>query len=378
MHFNKKLVSGLGGIIAVSGLASLLIVTGQKKEAQKEADATKVNLNASPRPITLGRVKEESTVQQRNYPGVVKASDESSLSFRVGGPLINVNANPGMPVKKGALLMKIDPRDFNDQVQTIKARLAGAIALQKKAQQDYDRANELFEGKVIPKSDFDRDLSSRDSADASVKELKAKLMIARHALADTSLRAPFDGAVTTQLVENYEIVNPNTTVLHFHNIQQLEVTVNVPENEMAHSMLSPETSAQVEFPALDGKSYTATLKEWSTNADPLTRTYAITFEFAAPTDCKILPGMSADIVWQQNAELALVVPVSALNIAADGTHFIWVYNDGKAEKRSVKTGPLQGTDQIIIRQGLKKGEQMVISGSRLIQPNQALTVANQS
>jgi RND family efflux transporter MFP subunit len=373
MKLNKRLITGIiGGVLVLLVAGVLISGTVKKRAAQAEVD-TKIALQNSPRAVRTEPVQALVSEKERSYPGTVNASEVSALSFRVGGPLTEVNVTPGEPVKKGDLLMQIDPRDFQDRIQSLEAQLAGASALQKKAQQDYARISKLFEEKVVPQSDLDGATSALDATDASVKALTAQLQMARHALADTSLRAPYDGTVAEQRVENHEMVAPGQLVLRFHNIEALEVTVSIPESEIATRQLEPKVPARITFPAIGGKTRNARLKEWSSTAHPLTRTYAVTFEFNAPDGFKILPGMSAELSWlaPRAGSPRFAVPASALFRHADGSTCVWVWDQSadRAEARRVTVGESVGSSRVVITEGLSEGERVVVSGSRLIYEN---------
>ena len=372
---NKKRITVIGGVAAAVVLVVAGVVVGGLKRAKAAGDAeAKFALQRSARPVTLERVEAVYLEQRRGYPGIVRASEESALSFRVGGPLTKVNVVLGEPVEKGALLMQIDPRDFEDLIRTLEAQLAGAQAIQKNSKQDYDRTAQLFSEKVISQADYDRVGSSLDSANAAVDTLDSQLQIARHSLKDTSLLAPYAGTVSEQLVENHEMVESGEVVLKFHDIQWLEVAVSVPENEMVRRNMIGGKPVWVGFPALPGKKIEAKLKEWSSAADPITRTYAVTFIFEAPKEVKVLPGMSAEVIWTDAPpeEPQLTVPVSALSSDADGHSGLWIYDDGHAVRRGVRTGALAGDSRVVVLEGVAEGEQVVIAGSRLITEGQAL------
>uniref|UniRef100_UPI00356378EF efflux RND transporter periplasmic adaptor subunit n=1 Tax=Pontiella sp. TaxID=2837462 RepID=UPI00356378EF len=260
------------------------------------------------------------------------------------------------------------------------AQLSGAMAMQQNAQQDYKRISGLFEQKVVPQSDYDRAKSGLDAAEASVKSINAQLQMARHALDDTSLRAPYDGTVTEQLVENHEMVKSGNVVLRYHNIQTLEIVANIPENEVASSAAMKEgMQVLVSFPSLRGKSYEARLKEWSTKADPLTRTYASTFVLPAPEDALVLPGMTAnvDVAPNRDQSLVITVPVSALVSDEQGGSSVWVYDEGKgsAALRSVVVGGLVGSSRVVVLKGLSEGDRVVVTGSRLLHDRLPLKTA---
>jgi RND family efflux transporter MFP subunit len=382
MKMNKRLIAGIGGGILLVTVIILISAAGaKKKEAAKQDREAKMDRNLSPRPVRFETVRAIPLRKSRSFPGVVKASEESALSFRVGGPLIEVNVVLGKPVKQGDLLMQIDPRDFEDHIQSLEAQLAGAVARQQSAKQDYNRVAELFEEKVVPQADYDRAKGAADASAATVKNLNVQLRIARHALSDTSLRAPYDGTVTKQWVENHEMVKPGKVVLSYHNIQTVEIVVNIPENEVANVAAEAEgREVAVSFPAIYGSSFKARLKEWSTAADPLTRTYPYTFALKAPEGVQIFPGMTANIELSNKKEqkMVLTVPVSALVPSGTNESAVWVFKDtkSKAELRDVVTGSLYGASRVVIEQGLSEGEQVVITGSRLIHEDLSLKAAS--
>lgn len=374
MKLNKKIITGIGGAVLAIVLIVVVTVAGAKKrEAVKHETAAKMERQHAPRPVRLEQVKSIPVDKTRRYPAIVKASEESALSFRVGGPLTQVNVVLGEPVSKGDLLMQIDSRDFEDRILSLEAQLSGAVALRDNAMQDYQRISGLFEEKVVPASDYDRAKSALDSSESTVKNISAQLQIARHALADTSLIAPYDGTVTRQMVENHEMIQAGEVVLHYHNIRQLELVTTIPENEVANTPHDRDVVVQVTFPSIPGKQFEARLREWSTMADPLTRTYAVTFRMDAPAGYSVLPGMSATITRAESVrvETAITVPVSALVPDTGGASAVWIFDvtSGSAELRRVVTGKLDGAARVVITEGVSEGEQVVVTGSRLIHGN---------
>lgn len=263
------------------------------------------NQAAAASPSGYSQVIQAESVSRRlsstsTYPGFILASREAQLAFRVKGPLIAVNVQPGDRVEKGQVLMQIDPRDFEDKIRVLEAQLAGARARQDGAERDFTRAQTLFEQQVSATADFDRAKSRFDSAFAGVQNVKAQLQIARHQLKDTSLRAPYAGVITTQKVENYEMVKSGQEVLGIQDISTLEVEIKIPENNIVHHPLRQGQEVAVELSAIPGRLFTARLKEWNSAADPVTRTYALRFSFPAPADVHVLPGMTAEVLVQND------------------------------------------------------------------------------
>ncbi|VGO12901.1 Macrolide export protein MacA [Pontiella desulfatans] len=380
MKLNKQMITGVGGgLLALAVIVLVSAAGAKKKEAAKHENEGRMAFNNTPRPVRYETVAASPLHGRRAYPGIVKASEETALSFRVGGPLTEVNVKLGKTVKKGELLMQIDPRDFEDRIASLEAQLSGAEAVQANADQDYKRIAGLFEEKVVPQSDYDKGKSGLDSADAAVENIKVQLQIARHALKDTSLFAPYDGTVTEQLVENHEMINPGETVLRYHNIQQLEIVVNIPENEIIATPIKSKSKVSVSFPSIRSRSFEARLTEWSTQADALTRTYVAIFEMEAPEGVTVLPGMTATVEPAQADDVAsvLTVPVSALVSDTRKGNAVWIYDaeQGKAQLRPVVIGALNGESRVVVVEGLVEGDQVVVTGSRLIHEQLSLETA---
>lgn len=366
------LVGSAVGLLVVGGVVSGAV---KKSRAQRQSEQ-KVAEHRAPKPVQVEVLVRSEQLQVRRFPGIIQASDETALSFRVSGPLKRMCATPGRSFRSGDVLMQLDPRDFEDRIGSLEAQVAGAQAKQTQAQRNYERIAKLFEETVVPQSDLDRALGARDAANAAVRSLNAALQIARHALEDTVLRAPYDGTVSAQFAEAHELVAAGHPVVQFQNIHDLEVAVRVSENEMVQRDILEAQSVSVSLPALPEVRFPAQLKEWSSKANPLTRTYDVTFGFEAPDEFRVLPGMSADVSWNVPAgsRAALTIPVSALSVRPDGETQVWVLaqSGGVAQPRRVTLGALVGTSRVEVAEGLAEGERVVVSGGRLIHATQPL------
>jgi len=310
------------------------------------------------------------------YPGTICAAKQSQLAFRVGGPLIRVAVNPGDRVKAGQLLMQIDPKDFEDGIRVLEAQLQGARARGKNAEQDFFRIKNLFRGNVVSRADFDHAAAASRSSRATVNQIQAQLAQARHQLAYTRLTSPFDGIITDQLIENHEMVRPGQVVVKLHDISELDVTINVPENEIIHHAMTVGEKGVVTFPGVRNRSFPANFKEWNSQADPQTRTYAVTFVMAAPDDVRILPGMTAEVAWADESadRREVAVPVTSIVNFGNDKSFVWRFDPvtRKAQAAEVVTGHFKGSSRITILSGLKPGDHIVSGGMDFITPDTPL------
>ncbi len=370
------IICGIGLLVFLGTAASLwFVIRPSDKQDQKE----KIDLAdvlSGPRPVTVEKASLVKSLQARSFPGVVDAVEKAQLSFRIHGPLIEVNIKPGDPVKKGRVLMRVDPRDFEDRIQALDAQLARMSAEYKKAAADYERAKTLFSQGVIPQADYDSAQSSYDAWAASVKDVNAQVQIARHQLEDTSLIAPYDGIITEKYVENHEMINVGQVVLGIHDISRLKIEVEIPENEIAKHPIKNGEPVKVQFPSVQGGEYAAVLKEWTTSADPITRTYKVVFVMEAPENVNIFPGMTAQAKWACDTSSVPVVAIAARSVVADaqGKSFVWVFDSqsSKAQRRLVETGKLFNSNRIQILKGLEPDELIVSEGASFIKETMQL------
>lgn len=382
------------------------------------------------RPVKTVRVRQGTLESSNTYPGSVRASKTAKLAFRVGGPLIEVRVKPGDAVSEGDVLMRIDPRDFDNQVKAtksaleaaqaklsamkkgareedilaIKANLLAATARRDYARSEYERFETLVKQNAVSRSQFENTKSQLDAAEAQldaleqelakadagarieeiqateaqIRGLETQLRVAEDQLEDTTLRAPFDGVITKQPFENFEQVNAGDQVLAMHNISVVELDVNLPMKEVVHRDIERPFLAQVRFRSNGEKAFQAEYYEIDTEADPLTRTYKVTFRMTSPRGLNILPGMTADVTITSCSSPAgdrepLLIPSDVLFGSQDGKQYAWVVgDDSTVQRREVTTGPLTESDCYVVLQGLDEGDEVVASGVAFLHDGMAV------
>ena len=380
MKKNIFILCLLGGLLLVSTPAFTQKNTNNDKAATRESGNTpssKAAMAPASRTVVVEKLTLSNGETATRFPGTVQACRETRLAFRVGGPLIEMNINPGDQVKKGDVLMQIDPQDYRDRIRILEAQLSGARAQLDNARRDFGRMDQLFNEKVIPQADFDRAGTMKNTAHAQVSALQAQLITARHQLSYTTLKAPYNAIVTSTHIENFEMAAPGQTVAELHDISRLEIKINIPENEIAAHPLVADTPALVRFPAVGDQEFKAGLKEWSTSADRATRTYAVTFTMPHPPGAQVLPGMTAEINWPTAGagRQRLTMPAKAVVFAGKGESHVWRFNPGTAtaSRVPVTLGNLYGASRIVVKSGLTQGDLIVTDGMDFITEGMKLT-----
>ena len=321
------------------------------------------------RPAKIFTVVGPDELMMRSFPGEVQASDEANLAFRVSGKLVEFPANRGIEVQQSDLLARLDPSDYQAEVNQAQAQYDLAVA-------QFDRVAELVERKLVSQAEYDQRLALK-------KVRKSDLTRATNNLDYTQLFAPFDGVVARRLSENFESVAAGQVVLILQTGKMVDVIVDLPESivarvERVRAMRDPKP-VQVRFGSTSDRTYTAHYKEHETNADPATLTFKVTFSLPAPDDLNVLPGMSATVIadlsglFSKEMTGVTLVPIEAVFSAEDepldaDRRQVWVVDPDsmRTSRRDVKVGPLTGQN-IAILEGLDPGELIVAAGVNAVQ-----------
>jgi len=349
----------------VFALATSLLSCGKKEEKKVEIEVV--------RPVKLMTVVSGKEALDRSLPGTVRASQRLELAFQVEGTLIQLRAQEGQSVKKGDLLARLDPRDFEVAVRDAESQVERAQALLRLATVEHDRLERVKKADpgAVAESHIDRALERKATAHADLRSSEAALDTAKLRLSYTYLKAPFSGIVSNRFVNNFQEVRAKQIVLALDDLSLVEVFVELPESLMAPVRTPGAYLVYAEFAPAPGKRYPLTLKEYSLRGDPRTLTYQVTFQMPQPKErVKILPGMTANVVAEpkKGAVLPIVVPAVAVFSHESGGPHVWVVKPEAmtVHLRKVKTGDLLGTDGIEIVEGLERGETIAVSAVSLL------------
>ena len=358
----------------VALLPPLVILVGCKEPvAQKEAI----------RPIKAMQIGKAGALAGRWFPGKARGADEADLSFRVSGTLAEFPVNVGDEVKKGDLLARLDPRDFQVALENAKAQLSKAQAALETSQAEYDRALDTRQrlAGAISEKEINVKKGLRDSAKAQLASAQAAVSAASDSLSYTELKAPFAGTVVEKFVENFEDAKVQQPVVRIVDTRQIEFVVQIPESMMAN--VAKVEKGFVVFDVYPGKEVPARISEIGKEASKTTRTYPVTLIMDQPKEFKILPGMAgkarADIESARNAvkdegNAEQRIPLSATFADSAGKTFVWVVDDASKQvsKREVQTGSL--TPDGILVKGLKPGEWIATAGVNTLVDGQKVRI----
>ncbi len=362
----KLLILSFLGIFLLGGVVVWYHEFGVEMVSKKQ--------NVTPRVVKLFQVGVSQYNTGTSYPGRVQPEKHAELFFRVSGPVIQQELKMGQTFEKGDVLMRIDPRDYEREVERITMEVNVLKADLDLANSDFLRQKQLHEKKAISETVFDAARAKKASLESQVDVKNAQLKVAIDKRDDTVLYAPFHGTVTDIKIEEFEIAQANVPVLQFDDLRTMEIKVNLPAGNLPSVSLYDGTDVykdkkfKVTFPGRGNREFFAHITEFKPSAAAATETYELILTMDQPQDFVVLPGMTAEVHHLPNLRLTSEHEKIRLPFAAvfhrDGKACVWVYQaeSSTVTLREVILGqPTQG-NFISVDSHLMTGEWVVAAG----------------
>jgi len=319
----------------------------KKAGLKKEVPAVRV--------ITL-TLKPRRLVDAINLPAQVEAFEDIWVKAEVPGQVIDVHVKEGQMVEAGQILVQLDDGDY-------RARLARIEANYSLAKQNYDRISALVRKKFTAPTEL-------DEVKARLKDLTAQRNEASLALNRTSIKSPISSLLNELKAKKGDFVGVGDPVAHILEIDNVKVTVGVPESDVASIFDLEEADVIIE--ALGKRRVRGKKIFLSRKPRSLARLFDLELKVPNP-DRRILPGMFARVELVKHVhEDGLAVPLYSIITQGD-QRFVFIEKDGVAEKRKITLGALIGWE-IHITSGLQPGEKLIAVGHRLLDDGQAVEV----
>jgi RND family efflux transporter MFP subunit len=309
------------------------------------------------RPVDRGR----SDTAGAAFLGLLRGDPETSLSFKVNGQIARIGPadgtedwNEGTVVEKDTVLAQLDTANFVNAVAATRARTEYARAA-------FARSAELFVAANLSKNEFEASRAQKDTAEADLAQAEQNLR-------DTTLRAPYAGAILVRLARNNEYAAAGRPVLRLGGFRQMKLEIGVPDTLLGRLAVGQDYPVKVS--AFEGGEFTGRISEIGTAATEGSRLFHVVLDLPN-ADGRLKSGMTATVrLGHYGAQPAagMVVPLSALvsparASAGQGAAAVFVVGDDQmARERLVRTGDLIESS-IIVTDGLKAGERVVSVGA---------------
>lgn len=315
-----------------------------------------------PRPVMVTRPVAAVGVADA-YAGEIRAREESALSFRVGGALVERRVDVGDRVRRGDLLAVLDPGDLQAQARAAQAQLAAAEAQLQRARADQARFSALGRDQLVSRSTIDAQNAATAAAQGEANAARAALVVARNQAAYTQLRAPRDGVIAARQAEAGQVVAPGQPVFQLAADGGREVAFAVAENAVRGIRVGD--AVQVELWSQPGTRIPARVREVAPAADPATRTYAVRATLTGDA-AGVELGQSARVYLDDAAAGPLAVPLAAVQRGPTGATVLVVdTRTSTLRARPVRTGAF-GTETVPVLSGLSRSDWVVAAGAHLL------------
>ncbi len=352
-------------LLALSGLAC-------KGEAPAKSEARQ---GPPPATVRVAEIRGGSVDAEWSLLGEVRALQRARLAAGASGEVREVRVRVGDRVKKGELLVEIDPSLATARVRAAQAsKQAGAAELER-ARRDAERLTGAGPD-IAAAAEIEQATSERKRAVAERGRLDASEAEARAQLGRHRVRAPFDGVVSRRMVDLGDWVDPGVEVLELVDDSEVEVLVSAP-SELA-PYLARDDIALLRH---RGESLPATIQGVVNALDDESRTVRVRL---VPTETPetavwLLPGAAVDVLLRvaRSEPGAVVIPRDAIVYGIADRHVVKV-SEGTALIVPIEV-IAKGRDELLVRgDSLAEGDQLVTRGNERVFPGQALNIVPES
>lgn len=335
-----------------------------------------IHAPAEIRPVKTVSVAFRKADDARSAVGEIRPRNETDLSFRVSGKVIQRQVDVGTSVKKGELLARLDGQDYHNRLRSAEADVAAAQAALDEASAAENRMRVLLDKGYTTRSNYDGVLKNLRSAKAKLVSARAAENLARDQLAYTELRADFDGVVTATGAESGQIVNVGQMVARLADPSSIDGVFSIAE--MAFAGIPAEALNEVEVALLGHPEITAVgrVREIAPVADAATRTFQVK---VALEDTPPQMRFGSSVVGRPKlaTQAMAILPGSAL-FERGGRPAVWVVdNFSEVELKPVVVASY-ATDRVIVREGLEEGEIVVTAGVNRLRERQKVRLIDET
>ena len=322
------------------------------------------------RPVRAIQLNADKADVVAEFSGEVRARVESHLGFRVGGKIVARKVDVGTAVKRGQVLMQLDPQDLQlAQVQS-NAGMKAAESNRDLAKAELKRYQELRDKNFVSQAVLDGKETTFKAAQASYEQAVAAYKNQSNQTGYTTLISDVDGVVTSIDAEAGQVVASGSPVVRVAQMGEKEIVIGIPEDKV--DTLRSISDVRVRIWANPTGIIQGKIREVSPIADPATRTYTAKVSIPnAPPEVKL--GMTAYVTFAAKTSRAMIkVPLTALFQEKSATA-VWVVENGIVKLVPVQVAAPSGND-ILLAGGVAPGQIIVTAGVNLLRPGQKVTI----
>lgn len=328
----------------------------QPNEELAEADQVMTTQSRGKKALNINAVVVHPRMLTDEVPiiGSLIPDEEVNLSFETSGKIVEINFEEGTTVQKGQLLAKVNDRPLQAQLQRLVSQL-------KLAEDRVFRQDALLKRDAVSQEAYEQVKTELATLNADIESVEAQI-------AQTELRAPFDGIIGLRQVSVGTYASPTTIVAKLTKISPLKLEFAVSERYARDIKVGTNLSFTLEG-SLD--TYHAQVYARESSLD--INTHTLTVRALYPNPSGIMPGRYASITLKkQEYKDALAIPSQAI-VPEMGKDKVFLYRSGKAEPMDIITGIR--TDALVqVVKGLAAGDTVIISGTQQLRTGMDVTI----
>ena len=364
---------GALALVAAVALITYLTTNSRANEAGKGRGPAAI-------PVVVATVVQQPVPMRVVAIGNVEPYSTVSVKARVDGQIMEVTFKEGEEVRKGQVLIRIDPRPFEAQLRQAEAANARDVAAAAQARSQERRYLELLEKNYVSKDAYAQFRTNAETAEAAAAASRAAVDNARLSLEYCTIASPLEGFAGKVLLPRGNLVKANDTapLVVINQVRPVYVNFAVPEQSldairsyMARGPLAVDASPPGAAP--NRGAHGGRLVFVDNAVDASTGTIRLRAQFANQ-DLALWPGQFVNVsltLYEQRD--AVVAPAESVQNGPQGQYVYVVKSDMTAELRTVTLDRVDGPIAIVAS-GLKAGEQVVTQGQVRLGPGTKVTV----
>src|ERR1700754_1478708 len=337
------------------------LLTACQRETETAAPAV--------RPVRTVTVEKSKVGTQLTFTGRIEAEDEVSLSFRIGGRLLENNSKLGDRVERGQVVARLESQNELNGLRQAQAALAAAQGQLVQARNQFERQQTLFAQGWTTNVNFDQAKQGQQTAQSQLDAAEAQLKIAHDLVGFTELKADAPGVLTAIGPSAGEVVQPGQSIVRIARKDGRDAIFDVPAQIIRTAPSDPEISVSL----TDDPTVTARgrIREVAAQANPVTRTFEVKVGLTDPPPAMRL---GATVLGRLETEAVPIIEIPATALTRSNQQpAVWIV-DPSTRTVSIRNVNVLRFEQerVVVSQGLDTGEIVVTAGVQALHPGQKI------
>jgi multidrug efflux system membrane fusion protein len=377
---NKGLVSILALLAVATGVAIFALRSEWARGAVSSSPGASRRHMAVP--VTATRAKLGDLQHYLSAIGTVTPLATVTVQSRVAGQIMEVNFHEGQMVKQGQLLVQIDPRPYQVQLEQARGQLARDTATLRNDTVNLERDRLLYEQNVIARQTLDSQEAAVRQDQGTVVTDKANIGNAKLQLVYSRITAPINGRIGLRMVDPGNIIQANSTqgIAVITQLQPITVVFSIPEDNIElvfAAMKAGIVPAEAYDRAFHSQLASGSLLTMDNQIDTNTGTVKLKAQFSNQEQT-LFPNQFVNVrMLVQTLHDQVLIPLAAVQRSSLGIFVYVVKPDKTVELRKIAEGLTEG-EIISVQSGLAAGETVVTSGVDRLQQGSVVTVQSQA